>query len=159
MPDGTSKDIVYERVLDFARREIEEASAEMDELRQALRRLEERVEAAKSVYEAVAARLNLEDELAEEAHRDGMPDMPLSEEPAALSEEPEPQAEPAANNEAQDELASIQQSLEARDKTAPLPIDRASASDENAGSTDDDSALSEAERTLIGEHLRSKRKG
>ena len=152
MPDDTSKDVVYERVLDFARREIEEASAEMDELRQALRRLEERVEAAKSVYEAVAARLNLEDELAEEAHRDGMPDMPLS-------EEPEPQAEPAANNEAQDELASIQQSLEARDKTAPLPIDRASASDENADATDDDSALSEAERTLIGEHLRSKRKG
>lgn len=149
MPDDTSRDVVYEQVLDFARREIEEASAEMDELRQALRRLEGRVEAAKSVYEAVATRLNLEDELAEEADMADLPDMPLS-------EESEPQAEPAATTETQDEFAMIQQSLEARDKTAPLPLDQA---EEDADSTDDASALSEAERTLIGEHLRSKRKG
>ena len=149
MPDDTSRDVVYEQVLDFARRKIEEASAEMDELRQALRRLEGRVEAAKSVYEAVATRLNLEDELAEEADTDGLPDMPLS-------EESEPQAEPAAATETQDEFAMIQQSLEARDKTAPLPLDQA---EEEADSADDASALSEAERTLIGEHLRSKRKG
>ena len=149
MPDDTSRDVVYEQVLDFARREIEEASAEMAELRQALRRLQGRVDAAKSVYEAVAARLNLEDELAEEADLDGLPDMPLS-------EESEPQAEPAATTETQDEFAMIQQSLEARDKTAPLPLDHA---EDDADSADDSSALSEAERTLIGEHLRSKRKG
>lgn len=149
MPEDTSRDVVYERVLDFARREIEEASAEMDELRRALRRLEERVEAAESVYEAVAARLNLEDELAEEADGDSLPDLPLS-------EESEPQTEPAATDETQDEFAMIQQSLEARDKTAPLPLDEKR---ENADSAEDASALSEAERTLIGEHLRSKRKG
>ncbi len=152
MPEDASRDVVYERVLDFARREIEEASAEMDELRRALRRLEGRVEAAKSVYEAVAARLNLEDELAEEADVDDLPDLPLS-------EESEPQAEPAATDETQDEFAMIQQSLEARDKTAPLPLDKEKENEENADSADDASALSEAERTLIGEHLRSKRKG
>ena len=152
MPEDASRDVVYERVLDFARREIEEASAEMDELRRALRRLEGRVEAAKSVYEAVAARLNLEDELAEEADVDGLPDLPLS-------EESEPQAEPAATDETQDEFAMIQQSLEARDKIAPLPLDEKKENGENADSADDASALSEAERTLIGEHLRSKRKG
>ena len=156
MPEDTSRDVVYERVLDFARREIEEASAEMDELRRALRRLEERVEAAESVYEAVAARLNLEDELAEEADGDGLPDLPLPEESAALPEESEPQAEPTVADETQDEFAMIQQSLEARDKTAPLPLDEKR---ENADSAEDASALSEAERTLIGEHLRSKRKG
>ena len=159
MPEDTSRDVVYERVLDFARREIEEASAEMDELRRALRRLEGRVEAAKSVYEAVAARLNLEDELAEEADVDDLPDLPLSEESAALPEESEPQAEPEATDEAQDEFAMIQQSLEARDKTAPLPLDEEKENEENADSANDASALSEAERTLIGEHLRSKRKG
>ena len=159
MPEDASRDVVYERVLDFAQREIEEASAEMDELRRALRRLEGRVEAAKSVYEAVAARLNLEDELAEEADVDDLPDLPLSEESAALPEESESQAEPAATDETQDEFAMIQQSLEARDKTAPLPLDEEKENEENADSADDASALSEAERTLIGEHLRSKRKG
>ena len=159
MPEDASRDVVYERVLDFARREIEEASAEMDELRRALRRLEGRVEAAKSVYEAVAARLNLEDELAEEADVDDLPDLPLSEESAASPEESEPQAEPAATDETQDEFAMIQQSLEARDKTAPLPLDEEKENGENADPADDASALSEAERTLIGEHLRSKRKG
>ena len=159
MPEDASRDVVYERVLNFARREIEEASAEMDELRRALRRLEGRVEAAKSVYEAVAARLNLEDELAEEADVDDLPDLPLSEESAASPEESEPQAEPAATDETQDEFAMIQQSLEARDKTAPLPLDEQKEKEKNADSADDASALSEAERTLIGEHLRSKRKG
>lgn len=159
MPEDASRDVVYERVLDFARREIEEASAEMDELRRALRRLEGRVEAAKSVYEAVAARLNLEDELAEEADVDDLPDLPLSEESAASPEESEPQAEPTATDETQDEFAMIQQSLEARDKTAPLPLDEQKEKEENADPADDASALSEAERTLIGEHLRSKRKG
>ena len=56
---------LYEQVLDYARREIDEASSKTAELRRTLRLLEARVEAAKSVYESVAARLNLEDELEE----------------------------------------------------------------------------------------------
>ena len=58
---------LYEQVLDYARREIDEASSKIDELRRTLSLLEARVEAAKAVYEAVAARLNLEDELEEGA--------------------------------------------------------------------------------------------
>ncbi len=148
--DDTSADALYEQVLDFARREIEDASAVMDELRQSLRQVEARVEAAKSIYEAIAARLNLEEELTEEAHRDAVPDRPLK-----------PPEEPAANNEAKDELDLIQKSLDERDKAAQSLLNRpaVSASEENPGSTDDASVLSDAERALIGEHLRSKRKG
>ena len=47
---------LYEQVLDHTRREIDEASSKIDELRQTLRLLESRVEAAKSVYAAVATR-------------------------------------------------------------------------------------------------------
>jgi hypothetical protein len=73
--NGAPKDTLYEQVLDFARREIEDASSQMDGLRQLLRPVEARVEAAKSVYEAVATRLNLEDELEEEAQVSNMPSM------------------------------------------------------------------------------------
>ncbi len=63
---GEKGGTLYEDVLEFARREIEGASSKISELRQTLQLLDARVEAAKSVYEAVAARLNLEDELGEE---------------------------------------------------------------------------------------------
>ena len=63
---GEKVGTLYEDVLEFARREIEGASSKISELRQTLQLLDARVEAAKSVYEAVAARLNLEDELGEE---------------------------------------------------------------------------------------------
>ena len=64
--NGKQHGTLYEQVLDFARREIEDASSKIDELRRSLHLLEARVEAAKSVYESVAARLNLEDELQSE---------------------------------------------------------------------------------------------
>ena len=54
---------VYDQVLEQARREIDEASSKIDEVRRTLHLMEARAEAAKAVYEAVAARLNLEDEL------------------------------------------------------------------------------------------------
>lgn len=53
---------VYEQVLEHARREIETSASQVDELRRTLGLLEARVEAAKAVYEAAAARLNLQDE-------------------------------------------------------------------------------------------------
>ena len=53
---------LYEQVLEHARHEIDEATSKVDEMRRSLQLLEARVEAAKAVYEAVAARLNLEDE-------------------------------------------------------------------------------------------------
>jgi len=65
-PNGKANATLYEQVLDFARKEIEDASSQMEELRRALHLVEARVEAAKSVYESVAARLNLEDELEDE---------------------------------------------------------------------------------------------
>ena len=67
-PDGNSADMIYEQILDNARREIEDALAIIDELRQSIRQVEARVEAAQSIYNAVTARLNLEDELAEEKY-------------------------------------------------------------------------------------------
>ena len=130
--DGDSADILYEQVLDNARREIEDALAIIDELRQSIRQVEARVEAAQSIYNAVTARLNLEDELAEEIHLDTLPPVESPEvtpEPLPPSEPPEPK-EPAADDEA-----------------------------ESPSEHDDVPVLSEAEHALISEHLRSKRKG
>lgn len=131
-PDGGSADILYEQVLDYARREIEDALAIMDELRQSIRQVEARVEAAQSIYNAVTARLNLEDELTEEIHLDALPPVESPEvapEPSPPSEPLEPE-EPVADNEA-----------------------------DSPSEQDDAPVLSEAERALISEHLRSKRKG
>ncbi|MDP6779696.1 MAG: hypothetical protein QGI83_23270 [Candidatus Latescibacteria bacterium] len=84
-PEGQPGNL-YEQVLDHARREIDEASSKIDDLRRTLRLLEARVEAAKSVYESVAARLNLEDELEDE---DKYEEVPYAEAPPPL-QEPEP---------------------------------------------------------------------
>ena len=84
-PEGRPGNL-YEQVLDHARREIDEASSKIDDLRRTLRLLEARVEAAKSVYESVAARLNLEDELEDE---DSYEEVPYAEAPPPL-QEPEP---------------------------------------------------------------------
>jgi len=61
-PNG-KKSTLYEQVLEHAQQEIDGAASKIDELRRALQLVEARVEAAKAVYESVAARLNLEDEL------------------------------------------------------------------------------------------------
>ncbi|MCY3680840.1 MAG: hypothetical protein OXH16_05555 [Gemmatimonadetes bacterium] len=135
-PDGDSSDILYGQVLDNARREIEDALAIIEELRQSIRQVEARVEAAQSIYNAVTARLNLEDELTEEIHLDPLPSVELPEvapEPPPLSEPPEPE-EPAADN-------GVQTASESPPEQDNAPV------------------LSEAERALISEHLGSKRKG
>ena len=169
-PDGNSADMIYEQILDNARREIEDALAIIDELRQSIRQVEARVEAAQSIYNAVTARLNLEDELAEEIHMDLPPVAPpeAAPEPAPPSEPPEPEepaakmpapAEPVAEDEIKDDarLDMIQKSLEERDKAASVPTAQPPESlpEEEA----DDPVLSRSERVLISEHLRSKRKG
>ncbi len=59
--NGERNDL-YEEVLEHARREIESSALQVEELRRALGMLEARVETAKAVYEAAAARLNLQDE-------------------------------------------------------------------------------------------------
>lgn len=139
-PDGDSTDILYEQVLDYARQEIEDALAMMDELRQSIRQIEARVEAAKSIYNAVTARLNLEDELAEEIQLGSLPNLPPVE-PPKVESEPSPPSEPP-------ELAE------------PMAHDEAKVGPESPSEqADDDPVLSEAERALISEHLRSKRKG
>ena len=56
------RDDLYEEVLEHARREIDASASRVDQMRRALGLLEARVEAAKAVYEAAAARLNLQDE-------------------------------------------------------------------------------------------------
>ncbi|MDE2799467.1 MAG: hypothetical protein OXI94_12455 [Gemmatimonadota bacterium] len=134
-PDGDSADILYEQVLDNARREIEDALAIIDELRQSIRQVEARVEAAQSIYNAVTARLNLEDELTEEIHLDTLPNIPPVE-PSEVASEPSPPSEPSKPEE-------------------PLEVDEA----ESPSEQNDAPVLSEAERALISEHLRSKRKG
>ena len=164
--------MIYEQILDNARREIEDALAIIDELRQSIRQVEARVEAAQSIYNAVTARLNLEDELAEEIHLDTLPPVEppeVASEPSPPSEPPEPEepaakmpapAEPVAEDETKDDvrLDMIQKSLEERDKAASVPTvaqPPESLPEEEA----DDPVLSRSERTLISEHLRSKRKG
>ncbi|MBT4138220.1 MAG: hypothetical protein HOE48_09905, partial [Candidatus Latescibacteria bacterium] len=99
-PNGETNETLYEQVLDFARKEIEDASSQMEELRRALHVVEARVEAAKSVYESVAARLNLEDEMEDEARLDvtqlsNLPPMPSQSAAPPASDEPAPTQTPA----------------------------------------------------------------
>ena len=67
---------LYEQVLEFAKREMDEAASKMEEIKQSLQLLEARVEAAKAVYQAVASRLNLEDETEGAAFESSYPDAP-----------------------------------------------------------------------------------
>jgi len=92
--NGQTNSTLYEQVLDFARKEIEDASSQMEELRRALHLVEARVEAAKSVYESVAARLNLEDELEDEAQLDHTKFPTLPSEPPQTSTPPPAPPEP-----------------------------------------------------------------
>lgn len=94
---------LYDQVLEHSRREIDDASAEIEELKRTLALLEARVEASKSVYEAVAARLNLEDEgnLSEPAYAD---------DPGGLSEAAYPEAPPRLEEpEAEDSSSPVDQ--------------------------------------------------
>ena len=98
-PNGR-RGTLYEQVLEFARKEIDEASSKLSELRQTLRLLEARVEAAKSVYESVAARLNLEDELEDGADfQEPIYEAPTPVQAPEPPEEPEPVEPPDNGNQ------------------------------------------------------------
>jgi len=68
---------LYEQVLEYAKREMDEAAAKMADMEQSLQLLEARVEAANAVYQAVASRLNLEDEADRSSFEVSLPDLPL----------------------------------------------------------------------------------
>lgn len=120
---------LYEQVLELAKREIDEAASQMGDLKRSIQLLEARVEAAKSIYESVAARLNLEDEgesgyasayqeppkevpeppesaPAAVAPPESVPEAPPAEPEPAVPSEPEPAAPPPA-----DDLSLIRQHL------------------------------------------------
>ena len=174
---------VYDQVLDQARREIDEASSKIDEARRTLHLMEARAEAAKAVYEAVAARLNLEDELQDETAFQEAP-YPDSPPPVQAPEPPEEtvSAEPAANEqESGFSMDLIRRNLEQKSsgtQAAELPppeelpepppveeqivqsaITEAPKSEPVAEDSAEPSGgafpeLSEAERRLIEEHMR-----
>ena len=113
---------LYEQVLDYARREIDEASSKIAELRRTLRLLEARVEAAKSVYESVAARLNLEDELEEGVafQEAAYPDTPPPLQAPEPPEEPEDVGIPGNGNQGGFSADLIRQHLERQAQRAAV---------------------------------------
>jgi hypothetical protein len=175
---------VYDQVLEQARREIDEASSKIDEVRRTLHLMEARAEAAKAVYEAVAARLNLEDELQVETdfQEAPYPDTP----PPAQAPEPPEEAEspevPPNGQESGFSMDLIRRHLEQKscgglETEAPEPemvteppveeqiVQSVASQDPEAEPATSDSSetkggafpeLSEAERRLIEEHMRSR---
>lgn len=123
---------LYEQTLEYARREIDEASAQVARLREHLSYLEARMEAAKSVYEAVAARLNIEDESVE-----------------ASQEEVDTRPVPSSPVVSREEISRLLQSQEPSLREAPPPAPAPSSPREPAG-------LSPSERDLIRQHLEAR---
>ena len=82
---------LYEQVLELAKREIDEAAGQLEELKRSIQLVEARVEAAKSIYESVAARLNLEDE-GESGYASAYQELPRE-----VPEPPEPVEQSAPN--------------------------------------------------------------
>jgi DNA repair exonuclease SbcCD ATPase subunit len=158
---------LYEQTLEYARREIDEASAQISRLREHLSYLEARMEAAKSVYEAVAARLNIEDESVEAAQEEietrHVPSAPVvsreeisrllhPQEPSFREAPPPaspPSREPAGLSTSERDL--IRQHLEARGSRSPEPAPVAPPPPPKRGPG---GGLSDEDRRLIEEHLR-----
>ena len=82
---------LYEQVLELAKREIDEAAGQLEELKRSIQLVEARVEAAKSIYESVAARMNLEDE-GESGYASAYQELPRE-----VPEPPEPVEQSAPN--------------------------------------------------------------
>ena len=169
--DG-SQGTVYEKVLDYARREIDEASSKLEELRRTLRLLESRVEAAKAVYEAVAARLNLEDELEEGADLEGASYIEAP--PPLQAPEPPEESEESGNGkqggfsvdlirrhleQRAERSAAPEEEATPQEAAEPEPSEKAPAagSEEAAPVASGFPGLSDGDRELIGEYLRAKR--
>lgn len=160
---------LYEQTLDFARREIDEASGQISKLREKLSYLEARMEAAKAVYEAVAARLNVEDEIGDavpeetETRQAGSPSVvsreeitrllhpqePPPREPVSPPPSPAPSRDPGGLSAAEMDL--IRRHLEAKHassaQAAPEPPPTPARKTGQGGLSDED-------RRLIEEHLR-----
>jgi len=167
---------LYEQTLEYARREIDEASAQIVQLREHLSCLEARVEAAKSVYEAVAARLNIEDEIGESSPEESDLRQPAPSPPVVSREEisrllhaqdlpprdaspaPPPPREPAGLSAAEMDL--IRRHLESRSGRGVSEPASPSVAREPAPVADAPprrtpvGGLSEEDRRLIEEHLR-----
>lgn len=178
-PSSVQSDL-YEKVLEHARREIDEASGKIEELRRSLQLLEARVEAAKSVYEAVAARLNLEDELEGETDPQAYAAPPPPEQAPEPPEEsdlqpppaPEPpeEAEPSPEEEPEESgngsggfsMDLIRRHFEQKGRAeadTDAPAEPAGGGNARRPGAPGNSAfpeLSEAERKLIEEHMRSR---
>ena len=105
---------LYEQVLEYAKREMDEAASKMEDIKQSLQLLEARVEAAKAVYQAVASRLNLEDEAEGAVYDTSYPEAPVP----APEPPPTVTAPPAAP-------ASIAAILEKAPIAAPAPQEEA----------------------------------
>ena len=172
--DGVQADL-YEKVLEHARREIDEASGKIEDLRLTLQLLEARVEAAKSVYEAVAARLNLEDELEGEPEAQAYPVAPpeqapvVEQVPAVAEQTPVPEisaeapvaqaaTEGSGNGNGGFSMDLIRRHFEqkgdvATDQAPPSPSSGQAAKPAGNSAFPE---LSEAERKLIEEHMRSR---
>lgn len=160
---------LYEQTLDYARREIDEASAQIIKLRERLSYLEARMEAAKAVYEAVAARLNVEDEIGEPEETETRPADASSvvsreeiarllhaQEPPPRETAPPPPAaapsrEPVGLSTAEMDL--IRRHLEVRHPSSPTPepAPAVAATPAKRGAS---GGLSDEDRRLIEEHLR-----
>jgi hypothetical protein len=178
---------LYDQVLEQARREIDESSEHIDEARKKLHLLESRVEAAKAVYEAVSARLNLEDELQEETEFQEAP-YPVSTPPVQAPEPPEeidPPEVPANGQDSGFSMDLIRRHLEQKSTVGsgtempalesipePLPVEEQIVQSVQSQLSNSESdpvfrrkdrgrgsafpELSEAERLLIEEHMRSR---
>lgn len=147
---------IYGQVLEQARREIDDASSKIEELRRTLSLLEARVEASKSVYEAVAARLNLEDDHEEEA----VPQAPPPESPPP-EQAPEPPEEVEASSvdvagNGSPAGGGFSMDLIRRHLEGKTSVEEDSASPEPTAASPAFPELSEAERKLIEEHMRSR---
>ena len=128
---------LYEQTLECARREIDEASAEVAQIRDRLMGLEARMEAAKAVYEAVAARLNIEDEINE-----------------ASPEEVEEQIlEPSTPPLSQEEISRILQAQKSAPTSPQAPATQPQAP---APAAQEPAGLPSSESDLIRQHLQAR---
>ena len=176
---------IYDQVLEQARGEIDDASSQIEELRRTLSLLEARVEASKSVYEAVAARLNLEDDHEEDAspkEADAAPQVVLSASaPPEQAPEPPPVATPPAAPPPPEQAPEPPEEVESATPAAgngspagqggfsmdlirrhlegrarPEEYEEPAKDEERAPEGTSFPELSEAERKLIEEHMMSR---
>ena len=173
---------LYEQTLECARHEIDEASAEIAQMRDRLMGLEARMEAAKAVYEAVAARLNIEDEINEAPPEEVEKQIPEPSTPPLSQEEisrllhaqksaqtpnreaptapqaPPPQPNPVAQEPIglpSSESDLIRQHLQARSGAGTVPQAPATQPQAPAPAAQEPAGLPSSESDLIRQHLQA----